>query len=65
MGLSDMIATSIGDYVGRAVEAATNITHRLALSQRILSRVDQLYEDESVVWEWEELLRRLVQTASS
>ena len=63
MGLEEMIAIDVQDYVRRAVQAGTNKTHRLELSERIQSRVGILYEDVSVVGEWERLLMRLVEAA--
>lgn len=58
MGLNDLIAKDVKDYVRLAVKAGTNDTFRKEQSARILSSVDRLYEDDRVVTEWLELFTR-------
>jgi predicted O-linked N-acetylglucosamine transferase (SPINDLY family) len=63
MGLTDLIARSLDDYVSLAVRLGTNATRRGWVVRQVQSRVSALYEDAGVVDEWAGVLRRLAESA--
>ena len=61
MGFTDCIATSVEDYVTKAVRLGTNASERQRVSEAILARGDAIYEDREAVRELEQCLVRLHQ----
>lgn len=59
MGLHDMISSDIDGYVRRAVRLAHDAEFRSTELSRLHERLDDLYEDTSVISEWETLIERL------
>ncbi|RLN67675.1 hypothetical protein BBJ28_00009311 [Nothophytophthora sp. Chile5] len=53
MGIHDLIATSLDEYVALAIELATNETFHKAMVMLIESRRARLSEDQEAVEQWE------------
>ncbi len=59
MGLTDCIATSVEDYVAKAVRLGTDPDERKRISEEILARGDAIYEDRAAIRELEQCFVRL------
>ena len=57
MGIMDLVARNTQQYIELAVRLGTDAPYREAMRRRICAAKGLLFEDESVVHEWERFLR--------
>eukprot|EP00943_MAST-04B_sp_MAST-4B-sp1_P001661 g1661.t1 len=60
IGITNMISTNDGEFLNLTYKLATNSSFRAEMKQLVLKKVDMLFENAEVIYEWVNVLKGIV-----